>query len=178
MKAFLKNPVMAGVLASMALALPIGATAQTFAAKPGAWDMTTTMTGNMIPPDALAKMPPDRRAMVEKMMAEKGMGNNQPTTRRSCVKKEDLDRDNFGRNSDANCTSTTVSRSATKLVMETSCGGPPPMKGTVTFEAKTPESVVGSIDQQRPDGSKFHIGIVGKWVGAACEGVSPVDSKN
>jgi hypothetical protein len=178
MKLFFVVPVAPMLLAWIAVALPIGASAQTFAAKPGAWDMTTTIAGNIIPPDVLAKMPPDRRAMVEKMMAEKGIGNNQPSTRRSCVTKEDLDRADFGRSSDANCTSTPVSRSTTRLVVETSCGGPPPIKGTMTFEAKTPESVVGSIDQVRPDGSKFHIGIIGQWVGASCEGIPPVNSRN
>ena len=163
--------------AALALASPMVAQAQTFNAKPGAWEMTTTMTGNMIPPDVLAKMPPEKRAMLEKMMAEKGVGNGQTSTRKSCVKKEDLENDNFGRQSET-CTTKTISRSSTKLVVETSCGGPPPVSGTVTFEAKTPESVIGSIDQQRNDGSKFHIGIVGKWLGASCNGIPPVTMHN
>ncbi len=164
------------VAASFAASFAISpaARAQSFAAKPGAWETTTTMTGNAVPPEALAKMPPDRRAMVEKMLADNGAGNGQTATRKSCVTQEDLDRMNFGRQpKQSGCTNTVTSRTSTKVVMATSCSGPPPMTGTMTFEAKTPESVVGSIDQQRPDGSTFHVGIVGKWLGASCEGVDP-----
>jgi hypothetical protein len=166
-----KAPAAAAALAALVAAS--NADAQAFNAKPGAWEMTTTMTGNMVPPDVLAKMPADRRAMVEKLMAEDGGGNGRAVTRRSCVKKEDLDRNDFGRMPGMQCTSKTTTRTPTRLVLETTCAGPPPVTGTVTFEAKTPESVVGSIDQQRPDGSKFHIGIVGKWLGASCEGIAP-----
>ena len=40
-------------------------------ARPGAWEMTVTAsgTGNVIPPEALAKMPPERRPMIGKRMA-------------------------------------------------------------------------------------------------------------
>ena len=164
----------AAVGIAAALALPLAAHAQSFNAKPGAWEMTTTMTGNAIPPETLAKMPPDRRAMVEKIMADNGGADGQTSTRKSCVSQEDLDRVNFGRQPrQSGCTTTTTSRTPTKIVMATSCSGPPPITGTMSFEAKTPESVVGSIDQQRPDGSTFHVGIVGKWLGASCEGVDP-----
>ncbi len=160
------------------LALPLAGHAQSFAAKPGAWETTTTMTGNAIPPEALAKMSPDRRAMVEKMLSDNGGANGQSTTRRSCVSQDDLDRVNFGRQpKESGCTTMTKSRTSTKIVMATSCSGPPPVTGTMMFEAKTPESVVGSIDQQRPDGSTFHVGIVGKWLGASCEGVDPSFSR-
>ena len=142
--------------------------AESFNAKPGAWEMTTTMTGLTIPPDVLAKMPPERRAMIEKRMAEGAA----PQSRKSCVKKEDLDQDRFMQSADANCTVKTLSRTASKLVMATTCTGERASNGTMTFEAKSPESVVGSIDQDRGSGSRFHIGIVGKWLGASCAGIA------
>ena len=147
--------------------------AESFNAKPGAWEMTTTMTGLTIPPDVLAKMPPERRAMIEKRMAD----GSAPQTRKSCVKKEDLDQDRFMQSADASCTVKTVSRTSTKLVMATTCTGERASNGTMTFEAKSPESVVGSIDQDRGNGSKFHIGIVGKWLGASCDGIAPLPSR-
>ena len=140
-------------------------------ARPGAWEMTVTTsgTGMVIPPEALAKMPPERRAMVEKMMAERG-GKPNTSVRKSCVKKEDLDRDRFAEGDDSGCTRKTVSRTASKIVVAMSCPGTPPREGTFTFEAKTPESVVGAIDQQTGSG-KFHVDIKGRWLGASCEGI-------
>ena len=154
------------VLVALLVGVHAAATAQSFAAKPGAWEMTTTMSGAIIPPDVLAKMPPERRAMVEQRMA-------QGQTRKSCVKQEDLDQDRFLRQ-DSGCTVKTVTRTPTKLVMATTCTGERASTGTVTFEAKSPESVVGSIDQERSAGGRMHIGIVGKWLGASCDGIEPM----
>ena len=156
-----------------ALTMPCAARAQPFDVNPGTWETTTTMSGNLVSPDMLAKLTPERRAMVEKMMADKGISGGKPTVGRSCVRKEDLDKDNFGRPPADNCTQTTTSRSPTRLVMETTCSGPPPLKGTVVIEAKTPRSVVGTIDQERADGSRFRIDMVGKWIGARCDAAAP-----
>lgn len=148
------------------------AIAEPLNAKPGAWEMTVTTsgTGNVIPPEALAKMPPERRAMVEKMMAERG-GKPNTSVHKSCVKKEDLDSDRFAQGADdSGCKRNTVSRTASKIVVAMSCPGTPPHAGTFTFEAKTPESVIGTIDQQTGSG-KFHVDINGKWLGASCEGI-------
>lgn len=164
---------LSAVLATTLLTMASTAQAQSFNAKPGTWQMTTSMSGATIPPDVLAKMPSERRAMIEKKMAE----GNTPQSRKSCVRKEDLDQDHFMQSQDANCTVKTVSRSATKLVMATTCTGERPSTGTMTFEAKTPESVIGSIDQTRSNGSAFHIGIAGKWLGASCDGILSMPTK-
>lgn len=156
----------AGVVASST------ARAEPLNAKPGAWEMTitTTGTGNVIPPEALAKMPPERRAMVEKMMGEQG-GKSNTSVRKSCVRKEDLDQDRFAQgHADSACTRNTVSRTASKIVVAMSCPGNPPREGRFTFEAKTPESVVGTIDQET-GGGKFHAEIKGRWLGASCDGI-------
>ncbi len=167
----MKRDVIGVILFAGSIASP--AAAQSFDVKPGAWEMTTTISGNVIAPDALAKMPADRRALVEQRMAE----GNTPRTRRACVKKEDLEQDRFLESQSADCTVRTVSRSGTKLVMATTCTGKRASNGTMTFEAKSPESVVGSIEQDRGNGAAFRIGIVGKWLGASCEGIEPVPKK-
>lgn len=147
------------------------ASAEPLNAKPGAWEMTVTTsgTGNFIPPEALAKMPSERRAAVEKMMAERS-GKTNTSVHQSCVKKEDLERDRFAEGGDSNCTRKTVSRTASKIVVAMSCPGTPPREGTFIFEAKTPESVVGMIDQQNGSG-KLHVDIAGKWLSASCAGI-------
>jgi hypothetical protein len=154
------------------VALAFGAHAQAFNAKTGAWEMTTTISGMALPPDVLAKMPADRRAMAEKMMADR---NGQPVVHKSCVTKEDLAQDKFARASNPQCTIKTVTRTSTKLVQETVCPGPPATNGTLTFELKSPEAVVGTADQQRGDGSKIHVGIVGRWLGASCADTEAID---
>lgn len=156
----------AGVCASSAVR------AEPLNARPGAWEMTITTSGagNVIPPEALAKMPPERRAMVEKMMGEQG-GKPNTSVRKSCVRKEDLDQDRFAQGgADSVCTRKTLSRTASKIVVAMSCPGTPPREGTLTFEAKTPETVVGTIDQETGSG-KFHVDINGRWLSASCEGI-------
>ena len=160
-----------------ALVFPSIACAESLNAKPGAWEMTitTTTTGTVIPTEALEKMQPERRAMVEKMMAERG-GQPHTTVNKTCVKKEDLDQERFLRNSDPSCTRKTVSRSANKVVIAMTCGGTPPREGSFTFEARTPESVVGVIDQQT-DGGNLHVDVAGKWLQASCAGIEPPPTK-
>ena len=121
----------------------------------------------MIPPDALAKMPPERRAMVEKMMAE-----GRSSTTKTCVKKEDLDSGRFDRQQRDGCKVDIVSRTTTKVVATTTCASPK-STGTTTFEAKDPEHVVGVIDQQREGGGNIHIDIASRWLGASCDGIEP-----
>ncbi len=146
--------------------------AQPFAARPGAWEMTITSTfsGDPLPPEALAKVPPEKREMVQKMIAERA-GKPNTATRETCVTTEDLKRDSFLRNENFKCTNQVVSRSPTRIVTKQTCAGPPASTGTMTFEAKTPESVVGTIDHDR-DLGKVHVEIAGRWLSASCDGVS------
>lgn len=155
------------VIATGVMATCGSAAAQSFGAKPGAWENTVTTSGLTIPPDVLAKMPPDRRAMVEKQLAANG--GQGPVVRKSCVTKENLER-GFMQNTNASCTMQVVSRTATTLVATTSCTSPVPSRGTMSWEAKSPESVVGRIDQDA-GGRKVHIDIVGKWLGSSCDGL-------
>lgn len=152
--------------------LPPVAGAEALNAKPGAWEMTVkaTMEGITIPPETLAKMPPEQRAGAEKMMGDKA-GKVNTSVIKTCVRKEDLDQDQFIKNNDPDCTVATTTRTPTRLAATRSCKGPPPSKGKVSFEARSPESVVGTIDQQRTDGGRLHVDIAGKWLSASCEGI-------
>ena len=170
----MRHPLLNGTIGlAAALSIIAGAHAESFAVKPGAWDMTTQMSGMMIPPDVLAKMPPDRRAMIEKRIAE----GSAPQTRKSCVRKEDLDQDRFLKSEGPNCSVKPVTRTSTKLVMAMTCTGERAATGTMTFEAKSPENVVGSIDLDRGNGGKMHIGIAGKWAGSSCDGIPAIPTR-
>ena len=160
--------------ASLACTLALGLAAstlhaQSLNAKPGAWETTvkSSMNGAVIPPEALARMPPERRAMVEKMAAE-----GRSSTAKTCVKKEDLDAGRFDRQQREGCKVDVVSRSSTKVVANTTCTSPK-TTGTMSFEAKDPEHVVGVIDQQREGGGNIHIDIASRWLGASCDGIEP-----
>jgi hypothetical protein len=146
--------------------LAVDASAEGFGAKPGAWENTVTTSGLTIPPEVLAKMPPDRRAMVEQQLSA---NSGQSQVRRVCITKEKLEQ-GFTPSANSSCTVQTVSRTASKMVMTTTCTSPVPSTGTMTWEAKSPESVVGSVDQD-VQGRKVHITVVGKWLGASCDGI-------
>lgn len=91
--------------------------------KEGLWErtMTRSMKGMPappnIPPDALAKMPPEQRAKLEAMM--KGA----PTTdvHRECITKEKLAKDLAFNPTRGNCTRTIVNSTASKLEMKFHC---------------------------------------------------------
>ncbi len=160
----------AKLVAPFAFVIASTAHAASLDAKPGTWEMTIRMggSGSTIPPDVLAKMPPDRRAMAEKMMA----GEGRMVTRKSCIKQQDLDEARFGQRERENCKVDVVSRTATKVVAKSTCTDPK-SQGTISFEAKDREHVVGTIDQEREGGGKFHVDIAGKWLSAGCEGTDP-----
>lgn len=99
------------------------ALADSLNAKPGAWDIsiTTQTDGSLIPPDLLAKMPPEQRAKFEQSMQAR---SGKPMTHNSkeCVTQEDLDQDRMLKeqqeDSDLQCTTRVVSKSSSKLVIE------------------------------------------------------------
>ena len=99
------------------------ALADSLNAKPGAWyiSITTQTDGSLIPPDLLAKMPPEQRAKFEQSMQAR---SGKPMTHNSkeCVTQEDLDQDRMLKeqqeDSDLQCTTRVVSKSSSKLVIE------------------------------------------------------------
>ena len=70
-----------------------------------------------IPPDTLAKMPPEQRARIEAMM--KGT----PTTdvRKECVTKEKLEKNMAFSNNRGDCTRTVLTSTGHKLEMKIHC---------------------------------------------------------
>lgn len=159
------------VLLSLSL-LATGARADPLNARPGAWEMTVTAItkGDFVPPEALARVPPEKRAALEKMIADHA-GKRTVSTVKTCVRKDDLEQDRFLSSKDPNCTLKTTTRTPTRLVATRTCTGPPPSEGRIAFEAKNPESVAGTIDQSRADGGTIHVDLVGKWLATSCEGI-------
>jgi hypothetical protein len=160
---------------AFAVATPLYALADSFNMKPGAWEMTvTTLTsGMLIPPEALANMPPAQRARLEKAkQAREGKPHTHVT--KSCVTKESLDQDRVIKSDDEeHCKKKVISKSAKKIVYEETCGDPNPSKSNVMMEASTPESMQAHMDMVRgkADEGRIQVDFKGKWLGASCAGI-------
>lgn len=155
------------------------ALADSFNAKPGAWEMTITTltTGMPVSPDMLAKMSPEQRAKIEAMMQARA---GKPSTHvyQSCMTQKDLDEDRIIKKSDDEdqCTQKIITKSANRLVIEKTCPAPRASTSQMTMEAKTPESIVASINmvQGGADG-KAHVDIKGHWLRTSCAGIKDGD---
>ena len=75
------------------------------------------------------------------------------------------------------CTKKIISKSANRLAIEETCPAPRAHTKQLTMEAKTPESIVASIDivQGGAGGQKIHVDIKGHWLRASCAGVNDGD---
>ena len=159
---------------ALLLALPLYGFANSFNVKTGAWEMTTTTmsTGNFVPPDILARMPPEQRAKMEQALQAR---SGKPMTRvdKHCVTKDDLDQDRlFKSDNDSQCTRKIVTKSATRIVLEQTCGTPRASTATITIETQTPESVTTAVDVVQAGGNgKIHLEAHGRWLGASCAGI-------
>jgi hypothetical protein len=177
-----ENPMSAMCLArtSAAIVLAIGAAsvahADSFNARPGAWEMTTTTvtSGMPIPAEQLAQMKPEQRAKVEATMKARS-GQPRSHTSQSCLTQKDLDQNRILKSEDegeSKCTRKIVSKTPTKLVMEQACPAPHASTSTMTMESKSPEMMVASIDMvQGGSFGKVHVDISGRWLRASCAGI-------
>lgn len=150
--------------------------------KPGLWEMTSDSEHSgapPIPPEALAKMSPEQREKLESAM--KGAMAPQHRVDKHCVTQADIDKgfdrmDQMGR---GKCTQNVTSSTATLRQGSFTCagaGGPGSSSGTYRFEARNPESVVGTWDMTMSNGGntmKMKSAMQGKWLGADCGDVKP-----
>lgn len=167
------------IAVSLAVGTPLCAVAASFNAKPGAWEMTisTLVAGNPIPPEALANMPPEKRAKIEETMKARA-GKPSTHTYKNCMSQKELDQDRIikSEDDDSKCARKVLSKSATKIVMEQTCPAPHASKSQMTIEAKTPENLVASIDMVQGGASgKVHVDMKGHWLGASCAGIKEKD---
>jgi hypothetical protein len=134
--------------------------------------MTTLVAGLQPPAEALAKMPPEQRANIEKALQARA-GKPSTLVTQSCVTQQDLDQDRIIKSEhEEQCRKKVISKSASKIVIEQTCGAPSASTSTVVIEAKTPESIAATMDLvQAGTGGKVHVDIKGRWLGTSCAGV-------
>jgi hypothetical protein len=151
------------------------ASAQTFNAKIGLWEVTSTTQTTGTPPIDTSKMTPEQRTAVEAALAARA--NATPTTRttRSCLTQKRLDEDLFQQQeNDPSCKRTVVANSPTVREVKLECTGEGKMSGDIRFEAITAEAVKGTIKMAGTLQGRaviFSSTLTAKWLGSACGAV-------
>ena len=127
--------------------------------KQGLWEVSTTHSmkgmpaaGNL-PPDVLAKLPPEQRAKIEAMMS----GKPSTDVMKSCITKEKLEKRSAFMSNRGECSRTVVSSTGRKLELKIHCVdkettsdgtavmeaiGSDNVKGTMHFVTKTSENTI------------------------------------
>ncbi len=143
--------------------------ADSFDIKAGAWDVTmsTSFAGMPVPQEALAKMPPDQRAKIEAMIQARA-GKVQTHTYRTCVTAEDLDRNALMKSESPGCKRNVITKTASVLELEETCGAPEPSQTHATFQASSPAAYTANVVRTMGKGGEVHIDMKGKWIAAAC----------
>jgi Protein of unknown function (DUF3617) len=152
-------------------------TVQPLDVKLGLWESTTTMEHSGAPPipdEVLARLTPEQRAKIEERAKASAQQGPKTTTRKNCVKKEDLEKAMAFGNNDKSCHRTILTSSSSKLEFHIECGAAT-MKsnGDVHIEAISSEHVKGSVQMTIGDGTrnmKLNSTFESKWLGPVCEG--------
>lgn len=169
----------------LALMLPVAGSAiaqQTPQLRPGLWEHAMTMKGGDGQAAAamaemqkqMASMPAEQRKMIEKMMADKGVGiGPKGTTVKVCMTKEDVARDQLPEQDGCK---QTVKRSGDTWTVSFQCKGDPPSSGQGTVRMLSPTSYEGdfsinTVVDGKPE--RMQMSQKGKWLGANCGQLSP-----
>ena len=142
--------------------------------KEGLWEMTVThsMTGipavPNLPPEVLAKMPPEQRARVESMMK----GGPSTDVRKECITKEKLEKHSAFSNNRGDCTRTVVNSTGHKLELKLHCEEKQATTdGTLVVEALSSDGVKGTMHSvTNTDGHAMTMDFTfsSKYLGPAC----------
>jgi hypothetical protein len=165
-------------LAGTISALSAGpAFAEALAVNPGLWETTVDMGAVMsqsIPPDALAKMTPERRAMVEKMIASA----RGPKTHKKCLTQAMLDKGMAeAMQNSKRCTVTTITAAPRHAEYRIECTGNNAMHGIARIEAPDAQTITstmdGSVTDKDGQSHPIHFTSDNHWLAADCGDVKP-----
>jgi hypothetical protein len=142
--------------------------------KEGLWEITTThsMSGTpampAVPPDALAKMPPEQRARVEAAMK----GGPSTDVRKECITKEKLEKHSAFSNNRGDCTRTVVNSTGSKLEVKIHCEEKQTSTdGTLVLETVGSDRVKGTMQAvTNANGHTMNMNFTfsSKYLGPAC----------
>ena len=119
-----------------------------------------------IPPEALAKLPPEQRAKIE------GRMKGAPQTSTVCVKKEKLEQPFRFDKMDKACTRDIVTSSGSMQEFHVECTHEKSKtSGVVRVEAMNSENIKGSMQMDTTHGDRtmtMNSTFTSKWVGSTC----------
>ena len=143
--------------------------------KLGLWEVTTTHTMSGMPPipeEALAHMTPEQRARMEESMKGAMSGKPKTTTRKDCITKEKLNKDDLFGEDRKDCTRTIVTASSSRTEMKMQCQQENvKMDGTFRMEAVNSEQVKGNMKMVSSGGGRtmnVDMDFNARYLGAAC----------
>ena len=117
--------------------------------KEGLWEMTVThsMIGMpAIPPDTLAKMPPEQRARLEAAMKQNGAGGPTTDVHKECVTKEKLEKQSPFSDDRKECSRTVLNSTGSKLEIKVHCEEKQSSTdASLLLEAVSADNVKGSM---------------------------------
>jgi hypothetical protein len=143
--------------------------------KLGQWESSMTTESSGLPPipqELLDRLTPEQRAKMEERLKGNASKGPRTTTRKSCLKKEDLDKAlSFG-SDQKNCTRTIVTsnRSKQEIRIECTLGGGK-QSGTIHIEAVNSENVKGSTEMTMSAAGRTmnaNSSFTSKWIGTTC----------
>lgn len=145
--------------------------------KEGLWEVTTThsMSGMPpIPPEVMAKMPPEQQARMAAAMAQRGVGTPKTDVRKSCVTKEKLEKHMAFDEDRKECTRTVVSSSSNHLEMKIHCEYKEhgmTTDGNLVMDVLGAESTKGTMHAvSTGSGNKMNIDVTfsSRYLGPSC----------
>jgi hypothetical protein len=140
--------------------------------KEGLWEMTVTHSisgmpaAPNLPPDALAKLPPEQRARIEAMV------NGTPDVHKECVTREKLQKNAAFNANRGDCTRTVVNSTGRKLEVKFHCEDKQTISdGTLLIDAMGTDSVKATMHSAVNSNGRamtMDFSITSKYLGADC----------
>jgi hypothetical protein len=171
------------VVASAILTASFGTQAQTVAPiKPGLWQVhiDREVDGQKAPDpsDHLKNMTPEKRAQVEAMMKQHGIAMASPGMNQVCYTAESLERAEWA-NQESGCKTDFTSRTATSWKWHSTC---PKYSyvgdGEAIFSDRENYTVKStSVSKISDKARNSRMTITGKWLGADCGDLKPLNPK-
>ncbi len=116
--------------------------------KTGLWEQSVSITSNgqiPVPPDILAKLPPEERARIEARMNAQSAPKTRTRTDQGCLTQEDLNRGTLFNKEDNECSQKILESSSSRLQVQYDCRqGSLTSKILLSVQAITPELVKGT----------------------------------
>jgi len=148
---------------------------------PGLWEFSIAGSASgvpVIPPEAMARMKPEQRMMLQAMLIALIAQANTPHTIRMCVTPDQLHAGfDPNRLSYPGCHHHMASGETDHLDLRVECTGKEPLEGRLHIDAVNRRTIEGDlkVDAGRgPDGLSVRQSVRGRWLGTGCGDTPPL----